>query len=481
MRNVKLVPYVLITTLLAATELTVASKPSQNAHAIFEKACAGRLSSSETKKLFEKAAKLDHADARGALALIHLRGWCAAASDTATAVSLAQEAAKQGSGLGNFVLSRAFRDGIVVQRSKERSLSCGRLALKQLATSAAAGNPWTANAMGHIHFAGLAGTPSFDEGMQWMNVAAEKSFEDSLCYLGLVHMTGRPEWKIPSNPLLAKQLFEKAAIKGFADGQFMLGAIYDRGEGGVQKDSSRAVELYQEAADQGHALAQYYVAFYYEFGEGGITKSVTKAVQLYEAAAEQGIAEASFHAARLYDDGWQGHPRSVEKANKYFRIAAELGHAEAAYWMGFMYLKGFNGLEKNMREADRWIQIAMDRNFKESELMYVLFEFRTAARPSGENPGGNLNFGQILQQVTSTQEYRSIVDQYNFDIEQAALSMASLPAYMQQEEFDAFERQARAAAWRKTLNLAKEKAGAVDISAELRNAQVPLFLPSPTF
>src|SRR5437773_2090980 len=58
-----------------------------------------------------------------------------------------------------------------------------------------------------------------------------------------------------------------AAEKGDAEGEFLFGKAYFKGEG-VPKDFEKAAELYGKAAEQGNAKAQYAVGFLYALGEG---------------------------------------------------------------------------------------------------------------------------------------------------------------------------------------------------------------------
>ena len=66
---------------------------------------------------------------------------------------------------------------------------------------------------------------------------------------------------------LAVQWFRKAADQGNAGGQFMLGNMYDNGQG-VPKDYALAVQWYRKAADQGDANAQNNLGVMYANGQG---------------------------------------------------------------------------------------------------------------------------------------------------------------------------------------------------------------------
>ncbi|MHB8716307.1 MAG: tetratricopeptide repeat protein, partial [Sulfuricaulis sp.] len=66
----------------------------------------------------------------------------------------------------------------------------------------------------------------------------------------------------------AVQLWQTLAEHGDADAQFTLGVLYNRGDGGVEKDMIEAVRWYRKAAEQGHVIAQYNMGIFYATGTG---------------------------------------------------------------------------------------------------------------------------------------------------------------------------------------------------------------------
>ena len=65
----------------------------------------------------------------------------------------------------------------------------------------------------------------------------------------------------------AAEFFQKAAQNGDTEGKFMLGLLYDNGEG-LKQNKKRAIELYREAAMSGYMRAQANLASMYYAGEG---------------------------------------------------------------------------------------------------------------------------------------------------------------------------------------------------------------------
>lgn len=77
----------------------------------------------------------------------------------------------------------------------------------------------------------------------------------------------------------------KLAEQGDVNAQFILGFMYDEGEGGP-KDAAKAVEWYTKAAEQGYAKAQYNLGNAHANGEG-VPKDPAKAAHRWVTAVNQ--------------------------------------------------------------------------------------------------------------------------------------------------------------------------------------------------
>ena len=62
-------------------------------------------------------------------------------------------------------------------------------------------------------------------------------------------------------------LLRNKAEAGDATGQFVLGTMYDKGQG-VEQDYGEAAKWYRKAAEHGRVEAQYQIGFMYEMGRG---------------------------------------------------------------------------------------------------------------------------------------------------------------------------------------------------------------------
>jgi|GEM_PF-629901 len=89
----------------------------------------------------------------------------------------------------------------------------------------------------------------------------------------------------------ARVLCRPLAEDGLADAQFVLGRMYQNGEG-VSRDARRAAEWYRRAAEQGHADARFDLGMMYRYGIG-VTRDPVEAYAWFELADRAGNAEAA--------------------------------------------------------------------------------------------------------------------------------------------------------------------------------------------
>jgi len=84
--------------------------------------------------------------------------------------------------------------------------------------------------------------------------------------------------------------FRLAAVQGFVDAQFNLGAMYTEGQG-IPQDYGEAAKWYRLAAAQGDATAQYNLGYMNYKGQGVLQNSI-EAYKWMTLAAAQGYARA---------------------------------------------------------------------------------------------------------------------------------------------------------------------------------------------
>ena len=124
----------------------------------------------------------------------------------------------------------------------------------------------------------------------------------------------------------AVKWYRLAADQGLALAQFMLGAMYGKGEG-VPQDYAEALKWYRLAAYQGDFGAQYNLGIAYNYGRG-VPQDYAEAVKWYRLAADQGYAVAQSNLGVKYFNG-QGVPKDDVMAYMWFNLAAAGGYDDA--------------------------------------------------------------------------------------------------------------------------------------------------------
>ncbi|HEY7773511.1 MAG TPA: tetratricopeptide repeat protein, partial [Marinagarivorans sp.] len=95
----------------------------------------------------------------------------------------------------------------------------------------------------------------------------------------------------------AEQQLIELAKAGDSDAQYLLGSLYNSGQG-VKRNYEKSAFWLTQAANQGDAKASYTLGVYYETGKGS-TKNIEQAIEWYQKALEQGESKAEQRLAAL--------------------------------------------------------------------------------------------------------------------------------------------------------------------------------------
>lgn len=132
----------------------------------------------------------------------------------------------------------------------------------------------------------------------------------------------------------ASTLLRPLAREGNVEAQYLLGRLYEQGDG-VAKDTAEAKRLYNQAAAKGHKLAGERLAIF------GSAQSGEESVALgwYLPAAKQGDTDAQYNLGYMYETGW-GVSTNEKEAVRWYHEAANSGHDQAQLRLGMMYIVG---------------------------------------------------------------------------------------------------------------------------------------------
>ncbi len=131
-------------------------------------------------------------------------------------------------------------------------------------------------------------------------------------------------------------LLQPLQARGVAEAQYLLGRIYEQGDG-LARDQRKAMEFYRAAAEQGHGEARQRVEI---LEQSDAQESVV--VEWYLPAARDGDTEAQYHLGYMYETGW-GVPVDESEAWRWYREAAMQDHDMAQLRLGMMKIVGIGG------------------------------------------------------------------------------------------------------------------------------------------
>ena len=163
---------------------------------------------------------------------------------------------------------------------------------------------------------------------------------------------------------------KKSAAQGNADAQCELGAKFEDGAPGVDKDLTKAAELFQQAAAQGHPIAQCRLGAAWASGRG-VPKDDARAVEWFQKAAAQGNHSAQWRIGAAYEWG-RGVPQDYVEAYAWYHLAAKNQHPDAAKDRDFIATRL---TPEQQAEARKIAEELLDQIARRKQLV------RTSARP----------------------------------------------------------------------------------------------------
>jgi TPR repeat protein len=218
--------------------------------------------------------------------------------------------------------------------------------LARIMDEARSGNPLAVASLGLL-FEKLG---DFDRAREWYSRAMDSGHVGATERLAWMHWMGRGS---PRNPLEATALANRAAPRGAAWAQYILGLAYLRGDG-RPADPTKARYWLGEAMQREHRMAAAELGALYRAGIGGPVDR-PGARRAFELGAELGLPEALWGLYQMArEDG------NEAEAGKALTRAAELGHPLAQLDLGCALAVAPDGV-KDMTLAYQWLERAANQ------------------------------------------------------------------------------------------------------------------------
>jgi len=150
-------------------------------------------------------------------------------------------------------------------------------------------------------------------------------------------------------------LAEEGARLGCGHCQGVMARCYWGGYG-CSKDAARSLELARASAGEGSKYGQWALGWLYQKGEGGVAQDYAQALAQYRLAAAQGYGTAQIDIGCMYCNGY-GVAKDRAEALRWYKLAAAQGYAAALSGVGWFYEFGA-GVAADRAEAIRWYKRA---------------------------------------------------------------------------------------------------------------------------
>ena len=143
---------------------------------------------------------------------------------------------------------------------------------------------------------------------------------------------------LPADPMLARELFERAGVIGDLGARRRLAEMHLRGEG-TAADPLKSVELFTELAENGDISSFITLGDLFARGEF-VPADGAKAVGYYERAAAAGNAAGILRLAEIYFNGAPGIEADPDKGIQHYQRAIEMGSTAAMRALANIHLAG---------------------------------------------------------------------------------------------------------------------------------------------
>eukprot|EP00035_Acanthoeca_spectabilis_P019232 m.417232 g.417232 ORF g.417232 m.417232 type:complete len:1364 (-) comp16833_c0_seq5:141-4232(-) len=245
--------------------------------------------------------------------------------DHAIAARYFRLAAEHGSEEAHLTLGVYYEKGLGVVCSHSEAIRIYR----QIAMTT--NNPKAMFNLGNAYYVGKGVAVNHITCARWMKRSAELGYAEAQMFLGSLYERG---YGIVQSNKEAFTCFKLASEQGLVAALNSVGNSLLHGLGTAQNVAESAV-YFERAAAKGHAHAMVSLGALYQKGRNGIEKDEAKAAQLFQSAAGQGNVGGLFHLGACYVMG-RGVPRDWKMAEELLKKAAHKGHAHAQHYLAII-------------------------------------------------------------------------------------------------------------------------------------------------
>lgn len=244
-------------------------------------------------------------------------------------------------------------------------------ALKLFREEAEAGSLPAHHIVGSMYMEGKGTQQNYAAAMKWFERGEQLGDPNSMSNAAVLYLDGKG---VPQDLVKARALLRRAAA--ITEDASLRDKVWTVHEMTWQKDTqsppeawipfkqayarkqfATALEEAQKLADKGNALAQYLLGRMYDAGQG-TPRNAELSFKWLTLSAAQNQPLAQVLLGNSYMNGRIG-PKDEQEAARLLRLSADQGNPDAAMQLGFMYEYG-KGLQQDTKEAVRWYTLAAE-------------------------------------------------------------------------------------------------------------------------
>lgn len=239
--------------------------------------------------------------------------------------------------------------------------------------------------VGKAFFEGKFLPKNADEGIKWVERAANGGHAEAQATAGRMLLIGIPRQDLP----LAVKYMREGASAGNRQCLELMSHVYLFGQGVTQDYSTALKYLEQTVKDDRTGRQKLTLAFYSMMLEPPL-RNYKKAEELSRALTSIGYSSAwAYCSMGLCNEYGLGVPVNYKEAAKWYQIGANLGDSDAQLGLAGLLLSG-RGVAKDLPRARDWLRKAAENQVCEAQLLLAVLEAGDAKRQPGDKEYENL-------------------------------------------------------------------------------------------
>ncbi len=179
----------------------------------------------------------------------------------------------------------------------------------------------------------------------------------------------------------ALDLLNPAAEAGDGDACFLLGQMYENGNG-IHESIKKAMLWYRKGADAGSLASMYQAGAFLLIGRDGVTADPATGLKLVTTAATRGYPPAEYGMGSAYFQG-RGVAMDLKRAVTWMLKAADHDDPDAALFMGELYMEG-REVPVDYDKAHQLLHLAANSGNTERHTDAILLIVRLCGRMKAE-------------------------------------------------------------------------------------------------